>query len=243
MLEIADIEVRFGDFTLGPVSSTVADGEFVSLMGTNGSGKSTLIRAILGLQAHRGTARVDGFALADRERSALLGIGYVSDSSDDVLAEFTATEYWNYCLLARGAIGRAARDEGMERAREHAGKLMFPVDSTRPMSALSLGTVRKAQIVAALLGAPTLLVMDEPFIGLDFIAARALEALLRELSADGMSVLASSHDLDLASRIATRCLVLDRGRLVLDEAVAALGGAASLESAVWAALADRGEPR
>lgn len=235
-LEVDALRVRYRDFALGPISLSVADGEFVSLIGPNGSGKSSFIRAILGLNPRvaSGAVTLLGAPALTRPRETFGHVGYVTDSPRDVLAEFTAREYWSYCLLAVESA-RGERITGWEeRADEYSRALDFPSTLRRPISALSLGTARKAQIIAALLPEPRILILDEPFIGLDFLASRAFEGLLQQLSRRGVTVLASSHDLDLAARLAHRIVVLRGGQLVLDRPVEELED--GVESAVSGAL-------
>lgn len=220
-LEVMALFVRYREFTLGPLSVALASGDFVSLIGPNGSGKSTLIRSVLGLNANasRGRVLMLGHDAAGRQRELFSHVGYVTDSPRDVLAEFTAQEYWDYCRLAyESARGLPIRGWN-ERAAAYARALDLPARLTRPISALSRGTARKVQLIAALLPDPKLLVLDEPSIGLDFLAARSFEAILTELRSRGTTVLAASHDLDLAARIATRILVLYDGQIVADEQV------------------------
>lgn len=237
LLEARGLVTTYPGFVLGPVDLGLPSGELMSLIGTNGSGKSTLIRSLLGLQATAaGTVSLDGRSLTERPPELLARIGYVSDSAADVLSEFTALEYWRYCLLAWKQAGREGLDGALDRAVEMARLLDFPVEQRRPLKALSLGTTRKAQIITALMTSPDLVVLDEPFIGLDFIASRALESLLTGVRDAGTTVLASSQDLDLAARMADRMTVLHRGRLVLGGTVEELGGYANLEQAVIESL-------
>lgn len=237
MLEVSGLTVAYRGFTLGPVELELDEGEFLSLIGPNGSGKSTLLRAILGLNRHvsAGTAMIARQDAARRSPEMLARVGYVSDSARDVLAEFTAREYWNYCRLAHERALGGASAGWDERAERFCRLLDFPLDQRHPISALSLGTARKAQLIAALLPRPEFLVLDEPFIGLDFVSSRAFEDLLRELKGAGVTVVASSHDLDLAARVADRIAVLHHGRMILDARVSELGS--DVEDTVTRALA------
>ncbi len=236
MLTVSKLVVRHPGFHLGPVSFSAAPGEFVCVVGPNGSGKSTLITALLGLLAPaEGSGSWQGSDLSARDPAVVARIRFVSDSADDVFAQFSADEFWQYCRGVRDravpGIARSARDRAARLARA----LDYP-DPAKPLTSCSLGTRRKAQLVAALQCSPELLVLDEPFIGLDFMAARAFEEVLRECVAEGTTVLSSSHDLDLAARIATRLLVLTDGELRLDERVAEVGGVDALESHVLDAI-------
>jgi ABC-type multidrug transport system ATPase subunit len=124
----------------------------------------------------------------------------------------------------------------LDRAEQLARMLDFPSEAPRQLGELSLGTTRKAQLIAATMTSPRLLVLDEPFIGLDFIASRAVEALLLELRAGGTSIVIANHDLGLASRIADRVLVLHAGVPLLNEPLTSLGGHDGLESAIQRSL-------
>jgi ABC-2 type transport system ATP-binding protein len=237
MLEIVGMTVRHGHFTLGPLSLEVPAGELVSLVGPNGSGRSTFIRALLGLRRpDDGVCRWDGQGLIDRDPRVLTHIGYVSDSAADILEDFTAGEYWQYCRAAHESARGERLPEVTRRAHDYAWRLGFSIVAGMPLAAMSLGTRRKAQIVAALMTDPELLVLDEAFIGLDLVAARSLEEILVERTAAGATILAASHDLDLASRIASRIAVMSEGQLVVDGTIEEIGGRDHLEAGVFDAL-------
>ncbi|NEM90864.1 ATP-binding cassette domain-containing protein [Galbitalea soli] len=237
MLQIRDLHVRLGAFELGPVDVDVEHGAVLSLIGTNGSGKSTLIRSVLGLLPRSGgTATWHGHSVPERRPEVLSTIGYMTDSNKDLLAEFTAREFWNYCRLASERARGDRLPDALTHAERYASLIGLPIYDDRPLSALSLGNSRKAQLIGALIGDPDLLFLDESFIGLDFIAARAVEELLVTLRAEGRTIIASSHDLDLAGRVADQVLVLHDGRVALNSSVSDLGGSGKLEGAVRRSL-------
>lgn len=243
MLDVSELRVRYRGFKLGPVDLNFDEGDFVSLIGPNGSGKSTLISALLGLNRNivSGNVELFGESAMSRPRHLFAEVGYVSDSSQDVLSEFTPREYWEYCRMAyERSLGQRITDWD-ERAEYYASLLDFPIEQKRSISALSLGTVRKVQIIAALLPKPRFVVFDEPFIGLDFISSRSFEEILHVLNKAGTTVLASSHDLDLAARVANRIVVLHLGRIRLDSEVSALEN--GVEAAVHGALREARQMR
>ena len=236
-LRVRDLRVAFTGFELGPVNLELQSGGLLALLGTNGSGKSTLIRAILGIEhVTRGRVTWNGRSLRPRTASTAAHLAYVSDSSRDLLLEFTPLEYWRYCILAFERARRERLPDALERAFLLADDLDLPWERRVPLSGLSLGTARKVQIIAALMTDPQLVILDEPFIGLDFIAARALERVLAGAKRAGTTVLVSNHDLDLASRLADSIVLLHRGSVLLNSPVTALGGPLGLEPAVEAAL-------
>lgn len=239
MLEISGLVAGYQGFTLGPLDFHLGTGEVLTLVGTNGSGKSTLIRTMLGLhRAKSGDVLFDGRSLVDRRPQDLCLVGYVTDSVKNLIGGFSAREYWRYCLIAHErALGQRS-PQVLDRAEQFARLLDFPLEQARPLRELSLGTARKAQIVAAAMIDPILLILDEPFIGLDFLAARALESLLVEFRESGTSIVVSGHDLGLASRIADRVLVLHGGTAVLNSSIEDVGGHSLLEGAVERSLHD-----
>jgi ABC-type multidrug transport system ATPase subunit len=164
----------------------------------------------------------------------LADIGYVTDSADDLIPELTPYEFWEYCALVHSRRGRPVA-RTLQRARALAEDLDL-VASRRPLRGLSLGMRRKAQLVAAMMVEPRLIVLDEPMIGLDFFAVRALEALLAEQRACGVAALISSHDLGVIGRVADRVAVLHQGRLVMDTAVPPDAANNSLEQQVATVL-------
>ncbi len=232
-MSFSGIEVRYGTFALGPIHLDLPSGQIACLLGPNGSGKTTLIRSVLGLQrTHGGSATWAGRQIAGRSPDVLARIGYVSDSPDDLIAELTPREYWEFCAVAyarkRGDVATM-----LERADELATRLDFS-PPRRSIAGFSLGMRRKTQLVAALIHEPELLVLDEPLIGLDFLSVRALEALLSQERARGILIWMASHDFGLASRLADRASVLHLGRLILDLQVD--GAGASLEERVEEAI-------
>ena len=238
LLEISDLEVRYPSFTLGPISLSLGTATIASLLGPNGSGKTTLIRSVLGLQqTARGTATFEGVPLAGRPPHLLARVGFLSDSADDIIPELTPLEYWEFCAMAYARYqGKAG--QMLDRAKVLAEALGLSVER-RGMAGFSLGMRRKSQLVAAMLHAPDLLVLDEPLIGLDFMSIRALELLLGEERQRGASVWVSSHDLALAHRLADQLFVLHLGSLVLTAGKADIPNSDVLEERIVAALRTR----
>lgn len=231
-LEISELVVCNGSFSLGPMNVALRRAEVASLLGHNGSGKTTLIRSILGLHTlDSGEITWDGAKLAGRPSRVFARIGVVSDSADDILPELTAGEFWEFCAMA---YSRHENDAGqsidlmLERAFELASRMDLQ-SSNRRIGSLSLGTRRKVQLVASMLNSPDLLVLDEPLIGLDLTSTRALAAIIADERRRGALVLMASHDVLLAERLADRVLVLQAGRLVLDFSVT---GSGSLEGRI-----------
>jgi ABC-type multidrug transport system ATPase subunit len=234
-LALSELEVRYPSFVLGPITLELGAAQIVSLLGPNGSGKTTLIRSVLGLQAAgQGAATWDEVPIATRPRQLLSRIGYLTDSPDDVIPELTPQEYWEFCAMA---YSRAGGSMGRMLDRAHAlARSLDLLPPSRMIGGFSLGMRRKTQLVAAMLHAPELLILDEPLIGLDFMSIRALELLLERERERGALVWMASHDLGLAARLANRAAVLHLGRLILDVPLVSSADRETLETRVEAAI-------
>ncbi|MDA1259957.1 MAG: ABC transporter ATP-binding protein [Planctomycetota bacterium] len=202
------------------VSLELAAGELCVLVGPNGAGKSTLLRALAGLATPSGGqvlldgAPLAGFGLAERARR----IGFLPQEVNPAFnfrAEEAVALGARVALRARwhetglGAQGRAAVD----RALGAVDALPF---ATRRLDELSGGERRRVLIAGVLAQEPRWLLLDEPAAMLDLHHQTALFRLLRALAADGLGVLCSAHDLNLASRFATRMALIDHGVITID---------------------------
>jgi ABC-2 type transport system ATP-binding protein len=194
----------------------LASGQVTVLLGTNGVGKSTLLRVLLGVVRPRaGSVRVFGQDPLQAHRTVVQRVGYVPDVPD-VPGWMTAQDLFRFL---------APHYPTWDRAREQALCNQFAVPRTTRFSAMSRGQGMKVMLVAALAPDPELLLLDEPFAGLDALARE--EVLLGVLTAlrDGeRTVLCATHELDVAARIADRIAVLQEGRIVQHGALAEVLG-------------------
>ncbi len=233
---VSDLHVdRGGREGLRGLTCSVRAGEVTGLLGPSGCGKSTLMRAIVGVQARcRGEVIVLGQPAghpALRHR-----IGYLTQAPS-VYADLSVRENLRFFAAVLGlgseeVVGRAVDDVDL---RRHADTVV---------ARLSGGERSRASLAVALLGAPQLLVLDEPTVGLDPVLRRDLWALFNRLARDGRAVLVSSHVMDEADRC-QRLLLLRDGRLLADDTPAALRkrtGAADVEAA-FLALVDTARAR
>ena len=211
----ADIVVRhltrtFGDVTaVDDVSFTVPGGQLTGFVGANGAGKTTAMRMIVGVLAlNAGEVLWGGRPITQEDRRQF---GYMPEERG-LYPKQPVLDQLVYLGRLRGLSASAARASvaihlerlGLaERAKDHVEKL-------------SLGNQQRVQIVAALMGHPRALILDEPFSGLDPVAVDSMADLLREHTAAGVPVLFSSHQLELVERLCERLVVLSRGRVVAD---------------------------
>ena len=226
MLELANLEVVYHGVVrvLHGISLTVPDGGVVALLGPNGAGKTTTLRAITGLlRLHegaitRGTARFAGLELGEAAPDVIVraGLGQVMEGRR-VLADLTVQEN---LLAGAWSLSRAARKEALEEAYAR-----FPRLGERrrqPAGYLSGGEQQMVAIARALMSRPRLLLLDEPSLGLAPRIVAEVADLIRELHAQGLSILLVEQNAALALDLAQHAVVLESGRVVKEDTAAAL---------------------
>jgi len=218
-IEVNGISKRFGPtMALYGLSFTVAPGQVTGFVGPNGAGKSTTMRAILGLDSlDEGSALVDGQPYA-KLRHPLNHVGSLLDAA----ALHPSRTARNHLLWLAHSQGLSARR--VDEVLEHAG---LGAVAKRKAGGYSLGMRQRLGIAAALLGDPPILILDEPFNGMDPEGIVWMRVFLRSLAAQGRAVLVSSHLMSELQDAATHLVVIGRGRLVADTSVAELIAAAS----------------
>ncbi|MFF2277033.1 ABC transporter ATP-binding protein [Agromyces sp. NPDC058126] len=216
MLELNDVTKRYGDrLALDAVSFSVGDGRLTGFVGGNGAGKTTTMRIILGvLAADGGRVALDGSPLtaADRRR-----FGYMPEERG-LYPKMKVLEQAVYLARLHGWAPAAARRNASE-LLERLG-LGERLDDT--IESLSLGNQQRAQIAAALVHHPEVLVLDEPFSGLDPIAVETVQGVLADAAAGGVPVLFSSHQLDIVERLCDDLVIIAGGRIAASGARDAL---------------------
>ena len=208
MLVLEKITRRFGDrLALDDVSLSVPDGRMVGFVGANGAGKTTTMRIALGvLAADSGTVTFRGRVpdLATRRR-----FGYMPEERG-LYPKGRLLEQLVFLARLHGVDRGAAAKRGQDLL----GRLGLGDRAQDKLESLSLGNQQRVQVAASLVHDPELLVLDEPFSGLDPIAVDAMAELLREKVRAGVGVLFSSHQLDLVDRLCDELVILHAGRVV-----------------------------
>jgi ABC-2 type transport system ATP-binding protein len=214
VVEVVDLTKRYGSARgVEDVSFTVGEGSIFGFLGPNGAGKSTIIRTLLDFQRPTsGEARL--FGLDSRRGSVEIRAraGYLP--GDLVLFEgLTGQQHLDHLGRARGGL-----DAG------HLGELVdrFGVELGRPVRELSKGNRQKVGLLLAFAHRPELVILDEPTSGLDPLVQEQFHLLLRELAAEGRTVVLSSHSLDEVQRVADRVTVIRAGRVVVTDTIANL---------------------
>lgn len=220
MIRTRGLTKRFGKLTaVDSVDIDVAAGDIYGFLGANGSGKTTTVRMLLGLVLPTaGTAELAGLSMPKHARDVLPRVGMLVEGP---AAYGHLSGRANLRLLdASGPNpGLRSRPQRVEAALEQVGLAGV---GRRPVKAYSLGMRQRLGLAAALIRAPTLLVLDEPTNGLDPQGIREIRELLLALNARGTTIFLSSHLLAEIEQLCTRVGVLDRGRLVLQDELATL---------------------
>ncbi|MFL5680952.1 MAG: ABC transporter ATP-binding protein [Chloroflexota bacterium] len=219
MLEVSDLSKRYGDVVaLDGATFTARNGRLVGFLGPNGAGKTTTMRCVFGLATpDSGTVRWDGHEI---DRARRLRFGYMPEQRG-LYPRMRVGDQLSYFAQQHGLSSRdakAATDRWLERfglADRKASKL----------EDLSHGNQQRVQLAVALVHEPELLVLDEPFSGLDPLGIATMSEILRERAAAGVGVLFSSHQLDLVEDLCEDVVIVSRGRIV------AAGGIEELKAA------------
>lgn len=216
MLELHDLHKRYGDVTaLDGCSFTARPGRMLGFLGRNGAGKTTAMRAVFGLlRPDAGEIRWHGRPVTAEDR---LRFGYMPEERG-LYPNMTAVSQLRYLGRLHGMAAGTAQAE--------AERWLVELDLGDRMDAdvkdLSQGNQQRVQLAAALMHDPELLVLDEPFNGLDPIAAATMARVLRERAAAGTAVVFSSHQLDVVEGLCEDVAIIERGRIALTGEVARL---------------------
>ena len=239
MLQIKHLSKEYpgGKKAVDDLSLTVERGEILGFIGHNGAGKTTTLRCVAGiLDFDGGEVLVDGKSILKEPVEAKKRMAFLPDNPD--IYEFmTGIAYLN-CISDIYGISKADREE---RVRKYAGAFQLTGSLGSRVGSYSHGMKQKLALISAFLRQPKLLILDEPFVGLDPAAAFTMKNFLRELCDGGGCVFFSTHVLEVAEKLCDRIAILRDGRLVEVGATQDVVGKSDLES-VFLELAKEGEP-
>ncbi|MFD5865134.1 ABC transporter ATP-binding protein [Agromyces sp. NPDC127015] len=207
MLELHDVTKRYGErLALDAVSSSVGDGRLTGFVGGNGAGKTTTMRIVLGvLASDGGTVTLDGEPVTATDRRRF---GYMPEERG-LYPKMRVLEQTVYLARLHGWSTEAATRNAVELLE----RLGLGERQGDTIESLSLGNQQRAQIAAALVHRPEVLVLDEPFSGLDPMAVETVQAVLADVAATGVPVLFSSHQLDIVERLCDDLVIIANGRI------------------------------
>lgn len=219
MLEARGLSKRYGGFlALDRVDFEVRRGEILGYLGPNGSGKSTTVNTIVGLiEPSTGSLFLDGQRVSDDPIGYRRRLGYVPEEPH-LYTHLTAIEY----LMLVGRLRGISEPTLNEKVPALLRLLLLWDSRYAPMTAYSKGMRQRVLLAAALMHNPDLLVLDEPFSGLDVTAGLLFRTFLRMFAASNRMVLFSTHRFDVVEQLCSRVLILAHGHIVAEHALASL---------------------
>ena len=226
MLRIEHLTKRYGEkCAVDDLSLHIRPGEIYGFIGHNGAGKTTTIKAAVGiLRFDEGTVHIDGRSLADDPLACKRVLAYIPD--DPALYDYmTGIKYLDFIA---DVFGISAEDRQV-RIRDLAARFELTADLAQPITAYSHGMKQKLSVIAAWLHRPKLIVMDEPFVGLDPKAAHILKGMMREACDAGGAIFFSTHVLEVAEKLCDKVAIIKGGRLIRSGTMEEVKGDDSLE--------------
>ena len=227
MLKIEHLTKTYGEKkAVDDLSLHIHAGEIYGFIGHNGAGKTTTLKSVAGiLQFDGGEILVDGKSVRTQPLECKRMIAYIPDNPD--LYEYmTGIKYLNFIADIFGVSAQARQ----ERIRKYADLFELTADLAQPIAAYSHGMKQKLAIISAWLHEPKLIIMDEPFVGLDPKAAHILKGMMRELCSAGGAIFFSTHVLEVAEKLCDKVAIIKGGKLIRSGIMEEVKGDASLES-------------
>ena len=227
MLKIEHLTKTYGEKkAVDDLSLHIHAGEIYGFIGHNGAGKTTTLKSVAGiLQFDGGEILVDGKSVRTQPLECKKMIAYIPDNPD--LYEYmTGIKYLNFIADIFGVSAQARQ----ERVRKYADLFELTADLAQPIAAYSHGMKQKLAIISAWLHEPKLIIMDEPFVGLDPKAAHILKGMMRELCSAGGAIFFSTHVLEVAEKLCDKVAIIKGGKLIRSGTMEEVKGDASLES-------------
>ncbi len=227
MLNIQNLTKTYGDKkAVDNLSLHIAPGEIYGFIGRNGAGKTTTLKSVVGiLQFDEGEITVNGVSIKKNPLECKRMIAYIPDNPD-LYDYMTGIKYLNFIA----DIFAIPADVRLERIHNYAERFALTDDLAQPIAAYSHGMKQKLAIISAWLHEPKLIIMDEPFVGLDPSAAHQLKIMMREVCDNGSSIFFSTHVLEVAEKLCDKVAIINNGRLIRSGTMDEVKGDESLES-------------
>ena len=226
MLNIQHLTKVYGEKkAVDDLSLHIAPGEIYGFIGHNGAGKTTTLKSVAGiLPFDAGEITVGGLSMKTDPLICKRQMAYIPDNPD--LYDFmTGIQFLNFIA----DVFAVPADIRQERIREYAGRFELTGDLAQPIAAYSHGMKQKLAIISAWLHQPKLILMDEPFVGLDPKAAHLLKGMMRELCDEGGAIFFSTHVLEVAEKLCDKVAIIKGGKLIRSGTMEEVKGDDSLE--------------
>lgn len=237
MLRIEHLTKSYGNVcAVNDLSLHILPGEIYGFIGPNGAGKTTTVKAVCGLLSFDGgEIYVDGISVKKSPIECKRKIAYIPDNPD--LYDFMSGMQYLSFIADIFQVGEEARNEKISRYAR-----LFGIEErlSDPVSSYSHGMKQKLALISALIHDPRLIIMDEPFVGLDPAASHTLKEIMRELCRQGCSIFFSTHVLEVAEKLCHKVAIIKNGTLIRSGTMDEVRGDESLEN-VFLELAAEGD--
>ena len=227
MLKIENLTKTYpgGKVGVDDLTLEVKAGEIYGFIGHNGAGKTTTIKAIAGLhQFEKGTITIDGISIKDDPIAAKSIIAYIPDNPE-LYDNLSGMQYLNFVA----DIFRVSKKDRKAKIESLAAQLEILDALNNQIASYSHGMKQKLAIIGAFIHDPKLLIMDEPFVGLDPKAAFAVKNMMREFCSKGNAIFFSTHVLEVAEKLCDKIAIIKSGKLIASGTMEEVKGNASLE--------------
>ena len=226
MLNIEHLTKAYGEKkAVDNLSLHIAPGEIYGFIGHNGAGKTTTLKSVVGiLQFDAGEITIDGISIKENPLECKRRFAYIPDNPD-LYDYMTGIKYLNFIadIFGVGANERQAR------ICKYADAFELTADLAQPIAAYSHGMKQKLAIIAAWLHEPKLILMDEPFVGLDPKASHLLKKMMRQVCNEGGAIFFSTHVLEVAEKLCDKVAIIKNGKLIRSGTMEEVKGDESLE--------------
>lgn len=226
MLNISHLTKTYGTKkAVDDLSLHIAPGEIYGFIGHNGAGKTTTLKSVVGiLSFDEGEIKIDGVSIKEDPIACKKKIAYIPDNPD--LYEFmTGIKYLNFIADIFGVSAETRK----AKIAKYADMFEITQDLAQPISAYSHGMKQKLAIISAWIHDPKLIIMDEPFVGLDPKASHLLKEMMREVCENGGAIFFSTHVLEVAEKLCDKVAIIKGGKLIRSGTMEEVKGDASLE--------------
>ena len=226
MLNIEHLTKAYGEKkAVDDLNLHSAPGEVYGFIGHNGAGKTTTLKSVVGiLQFDAGEITIDGISIKENPLECKRRFAYIPDNPD-LYDYMTGIKYLNFIADIFGV----GANERQVRIRKYADAFELTADLAQPIAAYSHGMKQKLAIISAWLHEPKLILMDEPFVGLDPKAAHLLKEMMREMCDEGGAIFFSTHVLEVAEKLCDKVAIIKNGKLIRSGTMEEVKGDESLE--------------
>ena len=226
MLKIEHLTKKYGDKTaVSDLSLHIQKGEIYGFIGHNGAGKTTTLKSVAGIMNFdSGEILIDGVSIKDDPIACKKKTAYIPDNPD--LYDFmSGIKYLNFIADVYGV----AADERQRLIKRYADDFEITDDLTQPIAAYSHGMKQKLAVISAWIHSPKLIIMDEPFVGLDPKASHRLKEMMRQVCDEGGAIFFSTHVLEVAEKLCDKVAIIKQGSLIRSGTMDEVRGDDSLE--------------